>query len=82
MDEGEFFHFYTEEVHGVFFEVVQRVGDYSRYGEVNAFVRLASQATPGEKITHFPLRGVSISWCVLQPEIGNDLGFFMSNIGT
>ncbi len=43
-EEGEFFHFYTEEVHGVFFEVVQRVGDYSRYGEANAFVRLAAQA--------------------------------------
>jgi len=43
-DEGEFFHFYTEEVHGVFFEVVQRIGEYSRYGEANAFVRLAAQA--------------------------------------
>ncbi|GAA3548700.1 hypothetical protein [Zobellella aerophila] len=42
-DEGEFFHFYTHEVHGVFFEVVQRLG-YSRYGEVNAHIRLASQA--------------------------------------
>ncbi len=44
-EEGEFFHFYTREVHGVFFEVVQRVGGYSRYGEANAFIRLASQAT-------------------------------------
>lgn len=48
-EEGEFFHFYTEEVHGVFFEVVQRVGDYSRYGEANAFVRLASQARQEKK---------------------------------
>ena len=48
-DEGEFFHFYTEEVHGVFFEVVQRVGGYSRYGEANAFVRLASQARQEKK---------------------------------
>lgn len=48
-DEGEFFHFYTEEVHGVFFEVVQRVGNYSRYGEANAFVRLASQARQEKK---------------------------------
>ncbi|MBL1375875.1 bifunctional sugar phosphate isomerase/epimerase/4-hydroxyphenylpyruvate dioxygenase family protein [Zobellella iuensis] len=42
-DEGEFFHFYTHEVQGVFFEVVQRRG-YSRYGEINAHIRLASQA--------------------------------------
>lgn len=40
---GEFYHFYTEEVHGVFFEVVQRIG-YDRYGEANAHVRLAAQA--------------------------------------
>lgn len=43
-EEGSFFHFYTQEVHGVFFEVVQRIGKYSRYGEANAFVRLAAQA--------------------------------------
>jgi len=43
-DDGEFFHFYTREVHGVFFEVVQRVGDYGRYGEANAHIRLAAQA--------------------------------------
>lgn len=43
-DQGEFFHFYTEQMHGVFFEVVQRVGDYDNYGEANAFVRLAAQA--------------------------------------
>ncbi|OUR71324.1 xylose isomerase [Marinomonas sp. 42_23_T18] len=49
-EEGEFFHFYTQEVHGVFFEVVQRVGDYSRYGEANAFVRMASQARQEESL--------------------------------
>ncbi len=43
-DNGEFFHFYTREVHGVFFEVVQRIGDYDRYGEANSHIRLASQA--------------------------------------
>lgn len=43
-EDGAFFHCYTEEVHGVFFELVQRVKDYSNYGEANAYVRLASQA--------------------------------------
>lgn len=43
-DGGEFFHAYTREVHGVFFELVQRLGDYDRYGETNAHIRLASQA--------------------------------------
>lgn len=42
--EGSFFHFYLKEVNGLFFEVVQRTGKYDRYGEVNAQVRLASQA--------------------------------------
>lgn len=43
-DDGEFFHLYTREVHGVFFEVVQRVDGYARYGEANAHIRLAAQA--------------------------------------
>lgn len=43
-DEGEFFHFYTREVQGVFFEVVQRVGNYQGYGEANAHIRFAAQA--------------------------------------
>lgn len=47
-DQGEFFHFYTEQIHGVFFEVVQRVAGYDNYGEANAFVRLAAQAEQGE----------------------------------
>ncbi|MDH2431493.1 TIM barrel protein [Pokkaliibacter sp. MBI-7] len=40
--KGEFFHFYTKEVHGVFFEILQRNG-YERYGEANAHVRMACQ---------------------------------------
>jgi len=43
-EDGEFLHFYTLETNGVFFEVVQRLGNYDRYGEGNAFVRLAAQA--------------------------------------
>jgi 4-hydroxyphenylpyruvate dioxygenase len=40
---GEFRHFYTEVLGGrVFFEVVQRVGGYEGYGEVNAPVRMAA----------------------------------------
>ena len=40
---GEFLHFYTEVLGSrVFFEVVQRVGDYAGYGEVNAPVRMAA----------------------------------------
>ncbi|WP_027854138.1 bifunctional sugar phosphate isomerase/epimerase/4-hydroxyphenylpyruvate dioxygenase family protein [Marinobacterium litorale] len=41
---GEFFHFYTVETHGVFFEVVQRKEGYNRYGEANAHIRFAAQA--------------------------------------
>lgn len=41
---GAIFHFYFSELEGVFFEVLQRVGDYDRYGERNAPVRLAAQA--------------------------------------
>ena len=40
---GEFLHFYTEVLGGrVFFEIVQRVGGYEGYGEVNAPVRMAA----------------------------------------
>jgi 4-hydroxyphenylpyruvate dioxygenase len=40
---GEFLHFYTDVLGGrVFFEVVQRVGDYAGYGEVNSPVRMAA----------------------------------------
>ena len=41
--DGEFLHFYTEVLGGrVFFEVVQRVGDYAGYGELNSPVRMAA----------------------------------------
>lgn len=40
---GEFLHFYTGVLGGrVFFEVVQRIGGYSGYGEVNSPVRMAA----------------------------------------
>ena len=42
-DTGEFTHFYTETVGGVFFEVVQRRGGYDGYGAANAPVRLSAQ---------------------------------------
>ena len=42
-DQGDFTHFYTETVGGVFFEVVQRGGGYDGYGAANAPVRLAAQ---------------------------------------
>jgi 4-hydroxyphenylpyruvate dioxygenase len=42
-EHGEFLHFYTDVLGGrVFFEVVQRVGGYAGYGEVNAPVRMAA----------------------------------------
>ncbi|UJF17853.1 TIM barrel protein [Vibrio sp. SS-MA-C1-2] len=44
-DKGSFFHFYTKEMNGLFFEVVQRIGEYNKYGETNAFIRLAAQAS-------------------------------------
>ena len=41
--DGEFLHFYTEILGGrVFFEVVQRIGGYAGYGELNAPVRMAA----------------------------------------
>jgi 4-hydroxyphenylpyruvate dioxygenase len=41
--DGEFLHFYTEILGGrVFFEVVQRLGGYAGYGELNAPVRMAA----------------------------------------
>ena len=42
-ENGDFTHFYTRTVGGVFFEVVQRVGGYDGYGATNASVRLAAQ---------------------------------------
>ena len=40
---GDFLHFYTETVGGVFFEVVERRGGYEGYGAPNAPIRLAAQ---------------------------------------
>ncbi len=40
---GAFIHFYTGTVGKVFFEFVQRIGDYDGYGADNAPVRLAAQ---------------------------------------
>jgi 4-hydroxyphenylpyruvate dioxygenase len=40
---GAFIHFYTRTVGTVFFEFVQRIGDYDGYGTDNAPVRLAAQ---------------------------------------
>jgi 4-hydroxyphenylpyruvate dioxygenase len=42
-EHGEFFHLYTVTVGRVFFEIVQRVGDYRGYGAQNAPIRLAAQ---------------------------------------
>ncbi|WP_105034950.1 bifunctional sugar phosphate isomerase/epimerase/4-hydroxyphenylpyruvate dioxygenase family protein [Cryobacterium aureum] len=48
-DRGAFLHFYTETVGSVFFEVVQRLGDYDGYGAPNAPVRLATQHLRGTR---------------------------------
>ncbi len=41
--DGEFLHFYTDVLGGrLFFEVVQRIGGYAGYGEVNGPVRMAA----------------------------------------
>jgi 4-hydroxyphenylpyruvate dioxygenase len=41
--DGEFLHFYTQVIGGrVFFEAVQRVDDYSGYGEANGPIRMAA----------------------------------------
>ena len=42
--DGEFLHFFTRTLNGVFFEVLERRGGYDRYGEANAPARLAAQA--------------------------------------
>lgn len=45
-DDGEFFHAYTETFMGrFFFEVVERRGNYTQFGAVNAPIRLAAQAS-------------------------------------
>ncbi len=47
--EGTFRHFYTPQVGGIFFEVVERRAGYDGYGADNAPVRLASQARGGRR---------------------------------
>jgi len=42
-ETGQFLHFYTLSVNGIYFEIVQR-DQYAGYGEANAQVRLAAQA--------------------------------------
>jgi 4-hydroxyphenylpyruvate dioxygenase len=42
-ETGEFFHFYLKEIDGLFFEIVQRKGNYHRFGKVNAQIRLTAQ---------------------------------------
>lgn len=49
-EHGEFLHFYTRTVGTVFFEVVERRGDYGGYGAPNAPVRLASQFARGRTL--------------------------------
>lgn len=49
---GEFVHFYTETVGGVFFEVVERRGGYEGYGAPNAPVRLAAQHLTQHRAQH------------------------------
>lgn len=45
-DDGEFFHAYTETFMGrFFFEIVERRGNYTQFGAVNAPIRLAAQAS-------------------------------------
>ncbi|MGM7667649.1 bifunctional sugar phosphate isomerase/epimerase/4-hydroxyphenylpyruvate dioxygenase family protein [Microbacterium sp. A93] len=44
---GEFIHFYTRTIGDVFFEVVERRGEYDGYGGANAPIRLAAQRAMG-----------------------------------
>jgi len=41
--DGEFIHFYTPAIGGLFLEMVERAGSYDGYGSANAPVRLAAQ---------------------------------------
>lgn len=45
--QGEFIHFYSPTVGGVFLEMVERRGGYDGYGAMNAPVRLAAQGHAG-----------------------------------
>lgn len=46
---GGFFHFYTATIGSVFFEMIQRTGDYRGFGAANAPVRLAAQHRHGAR---------------------------------
>lgn len=47
-DAGDFLHAYTDTFSGrFFFEIVERRGDYQRFGEINAGIRLSAQAARG-----------------------------------
>ena len=52
--DGDFTHFYTETVGGVFLEVVQRRGGYQGYGATNA-VRLAASMRPTPATDRIPV---------------------------
>jgi 4-hydroxyphenylpyruvate dioxygenase len=45
---GAFIHFYTPLIGDVFFEIVQRIGDYDGYGAASTPVRLAAQRSDGQ----------------------------------
>ncbi|WP_116950939.1 bifunctional sugar phosphate isomerase/epimerase/4-hydroxyphenylpyruvate dioxygenase family protein [Jiangella endophytica] len=49
-ENGDFLHFYTETIGGVFFEVTQRRGGYDGYGAPNAAVRLAAQHVHDQRL--------------------------------
>jgi 4-hydroxyphenylpyruvate dioxygenase len=49
-EHGEFLHFYTATTGRVFFEIVQRIGDYRGYGAINAPVRLAAQHARAHRV--------------------------------
>ncbi len=51
--DGEFYHLYTQTLgHRLFFEVVQRVGDYTSYGAANTPIRMAAQRTQAAIAPH------------------------------
>ena len=72
---GEFLHFFTRTINGLFFEVLERRGGYDRYGEANAPVRLAAQAaldrSAAEVITNSGADAVGPSTSFFRPsELG------------
>jgi len=47
-EDGEFVHFYTPTIGGVFLEIVERRGGYAGYGAPNTPVRLSAQRAVGQ----------------------------------